>query len=222
MRASCGSPAPASASRIHTTSRSRKRRRTIVAEPSNVVQFPTVEDRPVLVIDLGGQYSQLIARRVRECRVYSELVGHTISPEAVRARNPYALILSGGPASVYAEDAPHVDPRIFELGVPTLGICYGMQLMALDLGGRVDRTGVSEFGKTELRVEESTLLKDTPSEQTVWMSHRDSVVAPPDGARVVAGSPSTPIAAFEARERSLYGVQFHPEVVHTPHGMDVL
>jgi GMP synthase (glutamine-hydrolysing) len=171
---------------------------------------------------LGGQYSQLIARRVRECRVYSELVGHTISPEAVRARNPHAVILSGGPASVYADDAPHVDPGIFELGIPTLGICYGMQLMALDLGGRVDRTGVSEFGKTELHVEESTLLKDTPSEQTVWMSHRDSVVAPPDGARVVAGSASTPIAAFEAPDRELYGVQFHPEVVHTPHGMAVL
>jgi GMP synthase (glutamine-hydrolysing) len=176
----------------------------------------------VLVIDLGGQYSQLIARRVRECRVYSELVGHTISPEAVRARKPYAIILSGGPASVYAEDAPHVDPKIFELGIPTLGICYGMQLMALDLGGRVDRTGVSEFGKTELRVEESRLLNDTPAEQTVWMSHRDSVVAPPEGSRVVAGSASTPIGAFEAEERKLYGVQFHPEVVHTPHGMQVL
>ena len=174
------------------------------------------------MIDLGGQYSQLIARRVRECRVYSELVAHTISPEAVRARNPYAVILSGGPASVYADGAPRVDPRIFELGIPTLGICYGMQLMALDLGGRVDRTGVSEFGKTELKVEESVLLKDTPAEQTVWMSHRDSVVAPPEGARVVAGSPSTPIGAFEAPERALYGVQFHPEVVHTPHGMAVL
>jgi GMP synthase (glutamine-hydrolysing) len=176
----------------------------------------------VLVIDLGGQYSQLIARRVRECRVYSELVGHTISPEAVRARNPYALILSGGPASVYADEAPHIDPRIYELGIPTLGICYGMQLMALDLGGRVDRTGVSEFGKTELHAEESRLLNDTPTDQTVWMSHRDSVVAPPEGARVVAGSPSTPIGAFEAEERGLYGVQFHPEVVHTPHGMQVL
>jgi GMP synthase (glutamine-hydrolysing) len=180
------------------------------------------EDRPVLVIDLGGQYSQLIARRVRECRVYSELVGHTISPEAVRARNPFAVILSGGPASVYADDAPHVDPGIFELGIPTLGICYGMQLMALDLGGRVDRTGVSEFGKTDLRVEESRLLRDTPAEQTVWMSHRDSVVAPPQGAAVVASSPSTPIGAFESPERALYGVQFHPEVVHTPHGMAVL
>jgi GMP synthase (glutamine-hydrolysing) len=176
----------------------------------------------VLVIDLGGQYSQLIARRVRECRVYSELVGHTISPEAVRARNPYAVILSGGPASVYADDAPHVDPGIFELGIPTLGICYGMQLMALDLGGRVDRTGVSEFGKTDLRVAESRLLRDTPAEQTVWMSHRDSVVAPPDGAAVVASSASTPIGAFESPERALYGVQFHPEVVHTPHGMAVL
>ena len=156
----------------------------------------------MLVIDLGGQYSQLIARRVRECRVYSELVGHTISPEAVRARNPYALILSGGPASVYADDAPHVDPRIFELGIPTLGICYGMQLMALDLGGRVDRTGVSEFGKTALRAARGVAAsKDSPEEQTVWMSHRDSVVAPPEGARVVAGSPSTPIAAFEAPER---------------------
>jgi GMP synthase (glutamine-hydrolysing) len=181
-----------------------------------------VEDRPVLVVDLGGQYSQLIARRVRECRVYSELVGHTITPEAVRARNPYALILSGGPASVYSENAPHVDPRLFELGIPTLGICYGMQLMAQDLGGRVDRTGASEFGKTDLRVEESALLNDTPGEQPVWMSHRDCVVAPPEGARVVAGSPSTPIAAFEEPERKLYGVQFHPEVVHTPHGMQVL
>ena len=176
----------------------------------------------MLVIDLGGQYSQLIARRVRECRVYSELVGHTISPDAVRARNPFAVILSGGPASVYADGAPHVDPGIFELGIPTLGICYGMQLMALDLGGRVDRTGVSEFGKTDLRVEESRLLRDTPSEQTVWMSHRDSVVAPPEGAAVVASSDSTPIGAFESPQRALYGVQFHPEVVHTPHGMAVL
>src|SRR3954462_8639368 len=113
-----------------------------------VVPLPVAEtgpeERPVLVLDLGGQYSQLIARRVRECRVYSELVPHTIAPEAVRARDPPALILSGGPASVYAEGAPHVDPALFELGIPTLGICYGMQLMALDLGGRVDRTGVSE------------------------------------------------------------------------------
>ena len=142
----------------------------------------------MLVIDLGGQYSQLIARRVRECRVYSELVGHTISPEAVRARNPYALILSGGPASVYAEDAPHVDPRIFELGIPTLGICYGMQLMALDLGGRVDRTGVSEFGKTELRAEESALLRDTPESR-------------PSGCRIATRSSRRPKARVSSPAR---------------------
>jgi GMP synthase (glutamine-hydrolysing) len=187
------------------------------------VPFPLAEERPVLVLDFGGQYAQLIARRVRECRVYSELVGHTISPEAIRARNPHALVLSGGPASVYADGAPRVDPRIFELGVPTLGICYGAQLMALELGGRVDRTDASEFGKTPLHVDgASALLDDTPADQTVWMSHRDTVVAAPAGARVVAQSPSTPVAAFESRERGLYGVQFHPEVVHTPHGMEVL
>jgi GMP synthase (glutamine-hydrolysing) len=140
----------------------------------------------------------------------------------VRARRPHALVLSGGPASVYAEGAPRVDPGIFDLGVPALGICYGMQLMALELGGRVDRTGVSEFGKTELRAEEGALFAGLPDEQTVWMSHRDSVVAPPEGARVVAGSPSTPIAAFEEPRRKLYGVQFHPEVVHTPHGQELL
>ena len=176
-----------------------------------------------MVVDLGGQYSQLIARRVREARVYSELVPHTVSPEAIRARRPHALVLSGGPASVYAEGAPHVDPRLFDLGLPTLGICYGMQLMAQELGGRVDRTGVSEFGKTGLRAEAGgALFAGLPDEQTVWMSHRDSVVAPPAGARVVAGSPSTPIAAFEDAGRKLYGVQFHPEVVHTPFGQDLL
>jgi GMP synthase (glutamine-hydrolysing) len=180
------------------------------------------EERPVLVVDLGGQYAQLIARRVRECRVYSELVGHDVTPDQVRARDPHALILSGGPASVYADGAPHVDAGVFELGVPTLGICYGMQLMALELGGRVERTGVSEFGKTSIRAGDSELLAGTPEEQTVWMSHRDSVTAPPSGARIVAGSPTTPIAAFEDPERSLYGVQFHPEVAHTPYGTDVL
>jgi GMP synthase (glutamine-hydrolysing) len=176
----------------------------------------------VLVIDLGGQYSQLIARRVRECRVYSELVAHDVSAAELQARNPYALILSGGPASVYADGAPHVDPAIFALGIPTLGICYGMQLMAQELGGRVDRTGVSEFGKTSLEAEGGALFEGLPPEQTVWMSHRDSVSAAPTGASVVAGSPSTPIAAFEDPDRALYGVQFHPEVVHTPHGTDLL
>jgi len=183
---------------------------------------PTPEERPVLVLDLGGQYSQLIARRVREARVYSELVGHRLPAAEIARRNPTALILSGGPASVYAEGAPDVDEEIFSLGVPTLGICYGMQLMARDLGGAVERTGISEFGKTELEATESELFHHLPPEQTVWMSHRDSVTAPPAGAEVTASSPSTPIAAFEDRARRLYGVQFHPEVVHTPHGQEIL
>jgi GMP synthase (glutamine-hydrolysing) len=186
------------------------------------VAEPAPEERPVLVLDFGGQYAQLIARRVRDARVYSELVSHKVTPQEIRARNPYAVILSGGPASVYAEHAPRVDPGIFALGIPTLGICYGAQLMALDLGGKVERTGASEFGKTELRAEESELFRDLPTEQTVWMSHRDSVTAPPEGARVVGESPSTPVAAFEEPRRKLYGVQFHPEVVHTPHGQDLL
>jgi GMP synthase (glutamine-hydrolysing) len=176
----------------------------------------------VLVVDLGGQYSQLIARRVRECRVYSELVSHRAPAAQLAARRPLALILSGGPSSVYADGAPSVDAGLFELGVPVLGICYGMQVMAQELGGRVEPTGVSEFGRTELRVEEGELFAGLPAEQVCWMSHRDSVVAPPAGARVVAGSPSTPIAAFEDPERGLYGVQFHPEVVHTPYGNDLL
>jgi GMP synthase (glutamine-hydrolysing) len=190
---------------------------------AEVFQFPGApnEERPVLVVDLGGQYSQLIARRVRECRVFSELVPHTIRPDEVRRRNPYALVLSGGPASVYAEGAPRIDPALYELGIPVLGICYGMQLMAQDLGGRVDRTGVSEFGKTALRLR-GALGQGLPEEQEAWMSHRDSVVAPPAGADVTASSPTTPIAAFEDGGRKLYGVQFHPEVVHTPHGTAVL
>jgi GMP synthase (glutamine-hydrolysing) len=191
----------------------------VVALP---VPEQTAEERPVLVVDLGGQYSQLIARRVRECRVYSELVGHEVAAERIKARNPLALILSGGPASVYAEGAPHVDPKLFELGIPTLGICYGMQLMAQELGGGVDRTGVSEFGKTSLQARAGEMFEGIPEEQTVWMSHRDTVVQAPAGAEVVASSPSTPIAAFEHPGRGLYGVQFHPEVVHTPHGTDLL
>ena len=177
----------------------------------------------MLVLDCGGQYAQLIARRVREARVYSELVPHSISAAEARARRPRALVLSGGPASVYAAGAPRVDPGLFELGVPTLGICYGMQLMAQELGGTVERTGVSEFGKTDVRAEpESALFAGLGVEQTGWMSHRDSVTAPPAGARVTAGSPAAPIAAFEDPERGLYGVQFHPEVVHTPNGQEVL
>jgi GMP synthase (glutamine-hydrolysing) len=176
----------------------------------------------VLVIDFGGQYAQLIARRVREARVYSELVSHTITAQQVRARQPHALILSGGPASVYAKGAPHLDPDVLALGVPTLGICYGAQLMALELGGKVERTNASEFGKTALIAAESDLFAGLPADQSVWMSHRDTVTAPPEGADVVAVSNSTPVAAFEAASRGLYGVQFHPEVVHTPHGQEVL
>jgi len=184
---------------------------------------PPVEERPVLVVDMGGQYSQLIARRVRECRVYSELVPHTMSVDAMRARRPLGLILSGGPASVYADEAPQLDPGIYDLGVPMLGICYGMQLIAHQLDGEVDRTDRAEFGRSELQAEEgSALFEGLPAEQACWMSHRDSVVAAPSGARVTASSPSAPIAAFEAPDRGLYGVQFHPEVVHTPHGMDIL
>jgi len=191
------------------------------------VQFlapePGPEDRPVLVLDFGGQYSQLIARRVREARVYSELVSHRLRPDEIRARNPAALVLSGGPASVYAPGAPLADPGIFELGIPTLGICYGMQLMARELGGAVESNDVSEYGKAEVELDADGLLfHDLPAEQVVWMSHRDSVVAAPPGARVTASSPTTPIAAFEDPDRALYAVQFHPEVVHTPQGQRIL
>jgi GMP synthase (glutamine-hydrolysing) len=176
----------------------------------------------VLVVDLGGQYSQLIARRVREARVYSELVSHRVSVEEIRRRNPVAILLSGGPASVYAEGAPRMDPAIFAQGIPTLGICYGAQLLALELGGRVEKTGAGEYGKVSMRTSGEGLFSSQPVDQTAWMSHRDTVVAPPQGARVVAESEHTPVAAFEDDARKLYGVQFHPEVVHTPHGQDVL
>jgi GMP synthase (glutamine-hydrolysing) len=183
----------------------------------------SVEERPVLVLDLGGQYSQLIARRVREAGVYSELVSHGLSAEEIAALRPAALILSGGPASVYVENAPRVDLGLFELGVPVLGICYGMHLMAQDLGGRVERTGVSEFGKTTLAASPGALFgEELAGEQVVWMSHRDSVAAVPPGATVVATSDSTPLAAFEDPERGLYAVQFHPEVVHTANGQRML
>jgi GMP synthase (glutamine-hydrolysing) len=187
------------------------------------VSEPIPEERPVLVVDFGGQYSQLIARRVRECRVYSELVHHMTSPAEIAARRPLALVLSGGPASVYADDAPQADPGVFQLGVPVLGICYGMQLMARDLGGRVERTDSSEFGRAEVRVEASSaLFEGLPEEQVGWMSHRDSVTAPPEGADVTASSPSTPIAGFEDPGRGIYAIQFHPEVLHTEHGTAIL
>ena len=198
-----------------------------MGDAAEVIAFPgtepSPEERPVLVLDFGGQYSQLIARRVREARVYSELVSHRLGAPEIAARSPSALILSGGPASVYAEGAPLADPAIFELGVPTLGICYGMQLMARELGGNVEANDVSEYGKTDVELDGSaSLFHDLASEQVVWMSHRDSVTAPPSGSRVTASSETTPIAAFEDPERGLYGVQFHPEVVHTPQGQQML
>jgi GMP synthase (glutamine-hydrolysing) len=178
----------------------------------------------VLVIDYGAQYAQLIARRVRECHVYSEIVPHDLSVSEIAAREPAALILSGGPKSVYEPGAPAVDPALFDLGVPVLGICYGQQAMALALGGDVARTGVAEFGKAELDVDEpgSILFRELPTEQTVWMSHNDAIVTPPEGFHPVASSDASPVAAFENPERRLFGVQFHPEVSHTPWGLDVL
>ena len=177
----------------------------------------------VLVLDFGGQYSQLIARRIRELGVFSELLPHHASLEELEARRPRGLVLSGGPASVYSDDAPPLRPELLELGIPVLGICYGMQAMALGLGGHVEGAEVAEFGRTDLRVQESgRLLAGLPSEQTCWMSHRDTVFEPPPGFTALASSPASPVAAFESVERGLYGIQFHPEVVHTPHGSQVL
>jgi GMP synthase (glutamine-hydrolysing) len=178
----------------------------------------------VVVVDFGAQYAQLIARRIRECHVYSEIVPHDVPVSELAARRPAGIVLSGGPKSVYSPGAPRVDAGLFELGVPVLGICYGQQVMATALGGRVARTGVAEFGKTNLAVEipGSVLFEELPVEQAVWMSHNDAVVQAPDGFRTTASTASSPVAAFEAPEKGLYGVQFHPEVVHTPRGLDVL
>jgi GMP synthase (glutamine-hydrolysing) len=176
-----------------------------------------------VVLDYGGQYSQLIARRVRELGVFSELLPHHVALEEVQRRKPRGLILSGGPASVYADGAPKLDQRLLELGIPVLGICYGMQLVALELGGRVEGAEVGEFGRSELTVNEpGRLLAGLPREQTCWMSHRDTVFAPPPGFTALAASTQSPVAAFESVERGIYGIQFHPEVVHTPYGNHVL
>jgi GMP synthase (glutamine-hydrolysing) len=181
------------------------------------------DDGPVLVVDFGAQYAQLIARRVREARVYSEVVPHTITAQELRARNPKAVILSGGPSSVYAEGAPQVPHGFFETGLPTFGICYGFQAMAASLGGRVDRTGTAEFGGTPLAVvDPGVLFSGLPATQAVWMSHGDAVVEAPAGFRVTSSTPQTPVASFEDPERGLYGVQFHPEVLHSEHGQKVL
>jgi GMP synthase (glutamine-hydrolysing) len=177
----------------------------------------------VLVLDFGGQYSQLIARRVRECGVFAELLSHDAPLDEIRERDPRGLILSGGPASVYADGAPKLRTELLELGVPVLGICYGMQAMVLELGGRVEGAEVGEFGRSQLTVAEpGRLLAGLPSEQSCWMSHRDTVFEAPPGFAALAASTESPVAALEDRERGLYGIQFHPEVVHTPYGQQIL
>ncbi|PJJ61864.1 GMP synthase (glutamine-hydrolysing) [Compostimonas suwonensis] len=179
---------------------------------------------PVLVVDFGAQYAQLIARRVREANVYSEIVPHDITAAEVAERNPIGIVLSGGPSSVYEDGAPAFDAAIFDLGIPVLGICYGFQVMATALGGEVAHSGVREYGSTNVTVSDAgnALLADQPAAQTVWMSHGDSVSKAPAGFDVLASTDSTPVAAFANDARRLYGVQWHPEVKHSVHGQQVL
>ncbi len=177
----------------------------------------------VIVLDFGAQYGQLIARRVRDLRVYSEILPCDTSADEIAAENPSAIILSGGPASVYAEDAPSVDPAVFELGLPVLGFCYGQQIMAKTLGGVVGHTEVGEYGPATInRVAPSRLLDGTPDEQTVWMSHRDSVAMVPEGFTITSSTQVCPVASMECAERNLYATQFHPEVRHTTYGTQML
>ena len=197
---------------------------SLPARPAPAELLAEQVHRPVLVVDFGAQYAQLIARRVREAGVYSEIVPHSMPLARMLAKNPAAVILSGGPASVYAEGAPQVDAELFAAGVPVLGICYGFQAMARALGGEVAQSGLREYGGTAVRTrpERSTLIAGQPVEQSVWMSHGDSVVAAPAGFVVTAGTDGTPVAAFEDDTRRLYGVQWHPEVKHSAHGQQVL
>jgi GMP synthase (glutamine-hydrolysing) len=177
----------------------------------------------IVVLDYGGQYSQLIARRVREAGVFSELLPHHVGAREVARRRPKGVILSGGPASVYADGAPPLESELLELGIPVLGICYGMQLLARELGGSVEAAEVGEFGRSQLTVNQpGRLLAGTPHEQTCWMSHRDTVFSAPPGFCALASSTASPVAAFESQPRGVYGIQFHPEVVHTPYGQQVL
>lgn len=179
-------------------------------------------DGPVLVVDFGAQYAQLIARRVREARVYSEIVPHSITPEQVLAKQPSAIIFSGGPSSVYAPEAPSFDSAILDLGIPVFGICYGFQLMAQSLGGQVARTGTSEYGRTELTARTSEIFHGIPENISVWMSHGDAVQSAPTGFEVCAISAGAPVAAFEDKGSMRAGVQFHPEVLHSEFGQQVL
>ncbi len=184
---------------------------------------PRPASEEIVVLDYGGQYSQLIARRVRDCGVFSELLPHHVPLEEIAARKPRGIILSGGPASVYAPGAPPLDLGLLELGVPVMGICYGMQLLVHTLGGRVEQAEVGEFGRSDLQVSDpGVLLKGMPREQTCWMSHRDTVFEPPPGFTALASSSGSPVAAVEDPQRGIYGIQFHPEVVHTPYGEEIL
>ncbi|MDO5746593.1 MAG: glutamine-hydrolyzing GMP synthase [Actinomycetaceae bacterium] len=178
--------------------------------------------RPVLVVDMGAQYAQLIARRVREAKLYSELIPHTASAAQMLAKNPAAIIISGGPSSVYAPGAPKLDAEIFDAGIPILGICYGFQLMAATLGGTVGKTGTREYGHTNAQVNACTLMADTPVDQSVWMSHGDAVQEAPEGFTITASTIETPVAAFEHRDKKLFGVQWHPEVQHSQYGQKVI
>jgi GMP synthase (glutamine-hydrolysing) len=185
---------------------------------------PTPDFDTVLVVDFGAQYAQLIARRVREANVYSEIVPHTITAEEIAARKPVGVIFSGGPKSVHVEGAPSIDAGVYELGLPVLGICYGAQLLARQLGGEVDRTGRGEYGRTTLTTHGgSTLLGPAPDERSdVWMSHFDSITRAPEGFTTVGSTVDAPVAVLESDERRIYGMQFHPEVVHTPGGQAML
>ena len=183
-----------------------------------------LSDRPVLVVDFGAQYAQLIARRVREAKVFSEVVPHTMPVDEILAKDPAAIVLSGGPSSVYAEGAPSLDPALLEAGVPVFGMCYGFQAMVQALGGTVAHTGLGEYGSTPAEITDtaSTLFNGQPATQSVWMSHGDAVEVAPQGLRVTASTSGAPVAAFEDDERSLYGVQWHPEVMHSTFGQRVL
>jgi GMP synthase (glutamine-hydrolysing) len=211
---------PSAAAALQTLEESGAVRGAPVDDGLEEVRVATDE---VVVLDYGGQYSQLIARRVRECGVFSELLPYHVGAAEVARRRPKGVILSGGPASVYADGAPPLERALLELGIPVLGICYGMQLLARELGGRVEGAEVGEFGRSQLTVADSgRLLAGTPPEQTCWMSHRDTVFSAPPGFAALASSTASPVAAFESSERGVYGIQFHPEVVHTPYGQQVL
>ncbi len=196
---------------------------TAPASPTKASDGVGAAREEVVVLDYGGQYSQLIARRIRDCGVFSELLPHHVPVGEVLKRKPRGIVLSGGPASVYAPGAPRLDRELLELGVPVLGICYGMQLLVHELGGRVEQAEVGEFGRSELTVTEpGVLLAGMPREQTCWMSHRDTVFEPPAGFLALASSTGSPVAAVEDPVRGIYGIQFHPEVVHTPYGQEIL